>query len=268
MAVTVVTDAAALAPENTLAAFDAGRRAGADGLHVDLRLTADRHVVALRDETVDATTDGSGAVGELDLADLRTLDAGSWFAPEHAGARVPTLDEVLRLAAAHGLELVLRLRGPWIGLEAALVTGPVLDAGLGGRTTVLSDDPQTLEPSRPPSPASRSPSSCTAATRRSCPAAGTWVPGRRRCRGGSSCSIRGSSTDYTTPASACWAGRWTSRSCGPAPRRSAWTRSSPTARNGSARGWADVSRRSWPSRACGPARTRSAGWARSAGRRP
>ncbi len=40
---------------------------------------------------------------------------------------------------------MLRLRGPWIGLEAALVTGPVLDAGLGGRTTVLSDDPQTLD---------------------------------------------------------------------------------------------------------------------------
>lgn len=144
MAVAVVTDAAALAPENTLAAFEAGRRAGADALHVDLRLTADRHVVALRDETVDATTDGTGAVAALDLAELRRLDAGSWFAPEHAGARVPTLEEVLGLAAPHGLGLVLHLRGGWIGLEAALVTGPVLDAGLGSRVTVLSGDPRTL----------------------------------------------------------------------------------------------------------------------------
>lgn len=144
MAVAVVTDGAALAPENTLAALEAGRQAGADALHVDLRLTADRHVVALRDATVDATTDGTGAVGALDLAGLRRLDAGSWFAPEHSGARVPTLDEVLGLAAPSGLGLVLQLRGPWIGLEAALVTGPVLDAGLGGRVTVLCDDPQTL----------------------------------------------------------------------------------------------------------------------------
>ena len=144
MAVAVVTDAAALAPENTLAAFEAGRRAGADALHVDLRLTADRHVVALRDETVDATTDGTGAVGALDLAELRRLDAGSWFAPEHAGARVPTLAEVLELAASGRWGLVLHPRGAWVGLEAALVTGPVLDAGLGGRVTVLSDDPRTL----------------------------------------------------------------------------------------------------------------------------
>lgn len=144
MAVAVVTDAAALAPENTLAALEAGRRHGADALSVDLRLTADRHVVALRDETVDATTDGSGALRALALAEVRRLDAGSWFASEHSGARVPTLDEVLELAAPHGLGLVLRLRGPWIGLEAALVTGPVLGAGLGGRVTVLSDDPSAL----------------------------------------------------------------------------------------------------------------------------
>jgi glycerophosphoryl diester phosphodiesterase len=144
MAVAVVTDAAALAPENTLAAFEAGRVAGADALHVDLRLTADRHVVALRDATVDATTDGTGAVGGLDLADLRRLDAGSWFAPEHAGARIPTLDDVLALAAPHDVGLVLHLRGPWLGIEAALVTDPVLDAGLGGRVTVLSAEPTTL----------------------------------------------------------------------------------------------------------------------------
>lgn len=144
MAVTVVTDAAALAPENTLAALRAGRHAGADALHVDLRLTADRHVVAMRDATVDATTDGTGAVDGLDLAELRRLDAGSWFGPGHAGARVPTVDEVLALAADHALGLVLHLRGAWIGLEAALVTDPVLDAGLGGRVTVLSGEPGTL----------------------------------------------------------------------------------------------------------------------------
>ncbi|MDO8122227.1 glycerophosphodiester phosphodiesterase family protein [Isoptericola sp. b490] len=137
--------AAALAPENTLAAFEAGYRAGADVLHVDLRLTADWHVVAMHDETVDATTDGDGRVGDLDLASLRGLDAGSWFDPRFAGERVPTWDEVLELAVVRDVDVLAHLHGSWSGLEAALVTDAVLDAGFGARTTAASSDPGTLE---------------------------------------------------------------------------------------------------------------------------
>ena len=67
------------APENTLAAFEAAIDAGATAVELDLRCTADGHVVVIHDRTVDRTTDGDGAVENLDLNQVRGLDAGGWF---------------------------------------------------------------------------------------------------------------------------------------------------------------------------------------------
>ncbi len=83
--------ASAELPENTLAAFRRAIAHGAEGIELDVALTADGVAVVLHDSTVDRTTDGTGAVAELTLAEVRALDAG-------AGERVPTLDEVLSLA--------------------------------------------------------------------------------------------------------------------------------------------------------------------------
>ncbi len=81
------------APENTLANF----RACLDlrvGFEVDVLRTQDGHLACIHDETVDRTTDGSGKVVDFTLAELKALDAGSWFDPAFVGAQVPTLDEV------------------------------------------------------------------------------------------------------------------------------------------------------------------------------
>lgn len=94
---------AALAPENTMAAFsNAVERWEADILEMDVRRTADGKVVVIHDATVDRTCDGSGGVRELPWSVLRSLDAGYHFrdvAGRHAyrgrGARIPLLDEVL-----------------------------------------------------------------------------------------------------------------------------------------------------------------------------
>jgi glycerophosphoryl diester phosphodiesterase len=94
---------AKLAPENTIPAFrSAVDDWGADMLEMDVRLTADGEVVVIHDATVDRTTDGSGRVADLTLAEIRTLDAGHGFADLEGvptfrgrGARVPTFDEVL-----------------------------------------------------------------------------------------------------------------------------------------------------------------------------
>lgn len=83
----------ATAPENTLPAIDAALTQGFEYVEVDVALTADRHAVLMHDATVDRTTDGSGRISDLTLADVRTLDAGSWFSAEFAGTRVPTLAE-------------------------------------------------------------------------------------------------------------------------------------------------------------------------------
>jgi glycerophosphoryl diester phosphodiesterase len=86
--------ASAYAPENTLAAFELAVQQKADAIELDAKLTAEGQVVVIHDQTVDRTTDGSGRVGEMTLAQLRRLDAGSHFAPAFHGERIPTLEEV------------------------------------------------------------------------------------------------------------------------------------------------------------------------------
>ncbi len=87
--------ASSYAPENTLPAFDLALEMGVRDLELDVHLTRDGHVVVIHDETVDRTTNGSGPVASHALEELRALDAGSWFDARFAGARIPTLDEVL-----------------------------------------------------------------------------------------------------------------------------------------------------------------------------
>ncbi len=82
------------APQNTLAAFLLAAEMGADGIELDVHLSADGQVVVIHDDTVDATTNGRGRVSAMTLAELKALDAGSWFDPRFAGERIPTLQEV------------------------------------------------------------------------------------------------------------------------------------------------------------------------------
>lgn len=94
---------AALAPENTMAAFRSARETwGADVLEMDVRLTRDAEVVVIHDETVDRTTDGTGRVAELTLGEMSALDAGYRFADARGshpfrgrGLRIPRFEEVL-----------------------------------------------------------------------------------------------------------------------------------------------------------------------------
>ena len=69
------------APSSTLYALETAVAGGADALELDVHATADGHLVVLHDPTVDRTTNGSGAVDSLTLAELRALDAAHWFVP-------------------------------------------------------------------------------------------------------------------------------------------------------------------------------------------
>jgi glycerophosphoryl diester phosphodiesterase len=90
--------AAGHAPENTFASFELALELGADAVELDVHLSRDGQIVVIHDGRLERTTDGGGLVGEHTLAELRRLDAGSWFAPRFAGQRIPTLDEVLAWA--------------------------------------------------------------------------------------------------------------------------------------------------------------------------
>ena len=81
------------APENTLPAISQAIQKGADGIELDVKLTADGHVVVIHDSDVDRTTDGSGRISSLSLEEVHKLDAGSWFAPEFSGTKIPLLEE-------------------------------------------------------------------------------------------------------------------------------------------------------------------------------
>ena len=84
-------------PENTMEAFKAAADLGVDQIETDVRITADGELVLIHDETVSRTTDGTGKVCELTLAQLKELDAGVKKDEKFRGARIPTLIEFMEL---------------------------------------------------------------------------------------------------------------------------------------------------------------------------
>ncbi|MEI6669643.1 MAG: glycerophosphodiester phosphodiesterase [Acidobacteriota bacterium] len=116
---------AALAPENTFAAFDNGLACGADGLEFDVHLSRDGVPVVMHDPTVDRTTNGTGPIADMTAAELAALDAGYRFSRDGAfpfrGQRVgvPTLRDVIaRYPAAH---LLVELKSTDPQLASAVV---------------------------------------------------------------------------------------------------------------------------------------------------
>jgi glycerophosphoryl diester phosphodiesterase len=117
---------AALAPENTLAAFlEAVERWGADMIELDAHVTRDGEVVVIHDPTVDRTTDGVGSVAEMTWAEVRELDAGArWrtrdgqapFAGQGLG--IPRLADVLERLPDTRLNIDAKAPG---------VAGPLVD---------------------------------------------------------------------------------------------------------------------------------------------
>lgn len=94
--------AAGHAPENTFASFQLAQRMGVDAIELDVRLTLDRQLVVIHDETLERTTNGSGFVREHTLSELKGLNAGWRFSLDNRtypfrdqSLQIPTLAEVL-----------------------------------------------------------------------------------------------------------------------------------------------------------------------------
>jgi len=137
--------ASAYAPMNTIPAFELAKKQGADGIELDVHRTKDGHVIILHDFSVDSTTDGTGDINDMTLAQLKQLDAGSWFHPSFANTRIPTLEEVF-LAVGRHLFINIEIKSRQVesdGLEA-LVAQLVHDYGLAERVIVSSFNPYVL----------------------------------------------------------------------------------------------------------------------------
>jgi glycerophosphoryl diester phosphodiesterase len=106
-------------PENTLAAIRRAIEARATAAEVDVRTTRDGHLVLLHDATLDRTTNGAGLLREKTLAQVRELDAGSWFRPEYRGERVPSLPEALSLCGDE-IDVLLDLKEQGEGYAQAV----------------------------------------------------------------------------------------------------------------------------------------------------
>ncbi|WP_329258593.1 glycerophosphodiester phosphodiesterase family protein [Actinoallomurus sp. NBC_01490] len=137
--------ASAHAPENTLASFYEARAANADYFELDVQETRDHVPIIMHDATLSRTTDAEKVfpgrspwrVGDFTLAQIKRLDAGSWFSARYAGERVPTLTETLRDMEGSDMKLLLELKNP------------ALYPGMTGRVAqVLRAQPDWLLPDR------------------------------------------------------------------------------------------------------------------------
>ncbi|WRH65902.1 MAG: glycerophosphodiester phosphodiesterase family protein [Planktothrix sp. GU0601_MAG3] len=84
-----------MAPENTLVAFSAALQQGANSLEFDLQVSADGIPVIFHDQELNRITGVSGKISEKTVAELKELDAGSWFAERFAGESIPTLENAI-----------------------------------------------------------------------------------------------------------------------------------------------------------------------------
>ena len=141
--------ASRLAPENTLAAFRRAVEIGADGVELDVQLSADGVPVVIHDATVDRTTDGSGEVRDLTLAQLQELDAGSYAGAAFTGERIPTLEETL---VEVGDKLLVDIELKYPTLETTRLEAQVIEVirrrGMQKRVWLSSFKPYALHTAR------------------------------------------------------------------------------------------------------------------------
>ena len=115
-----------LAPENTLAGFDACVRHGYTMVEFDAKLSADNELFLLHDDTLERTTNGHGAAADHTWQQLAALDAGAWHGPQFAGTRLPTLADAAQRCARDGIAANIEIK-PCAGRDA--LTGTLIASG-------------------------------------------------------------------------------------------------------------------------------------------
>jgi len=127
------------APENTIPAFELCIKNYYEWIEIDVRLTKDKQHVIIHDSSLERTTDGKGLVSEYALEQIRSLDAGSWFAPRFKGARVPTLPETLNFCKGR-INIYLDCKD----IDPILLVKEIKDAKMENQVIVY-DDPKSLK---------------------------------------------------------------------------------------------------------------------------
>lgn len=135
----------AQAPENTLAAVRAALVAGADAVEWDMHVAACGTPVLFHDDTLDRTTDGSGAVADQTFKSLRERDAGSWFDDAFAGERIPSFVEALEETRPSGVTVYPEVKGLAGPEDLDGMARTATDMGMADRTVFISLDFDAVE---------------------------------------------------------------------------------------------------------------------------
>ena len=139
-----------LRPSNTLIAFENAVDLGVDVLEMDVHSTSDGTLVLIHDDTVDRTTDGSGRVKELTLAELQQLDAGDYWTPDDGatypyrgqGVRIPTLEEIVTAFPEMKYNIEIKQVDPSIAVPLCKL---LRHFGLTDRALVASFHPTAMD---------------------------------------------------------------------------------------------------------------------------
>lgn len=113
------------APENTMSAFQQAIICKADGIELDVQVTKDRQLIICHDHTIDRTSNGSGWIKDLTLAQLKAFDFGSWFSPSFANESILTFQEFFAWYVSTPLLLNIEIKnGPIVyeGIEEQLIS--------------------------------------------------------------------------------------------------------------------------------------------------
>jgi hypothetical protein len=136
--------ASRLAPENTLFAYRHSFAYGADMVEVDIRETSDGRYVSLHDDNVDRTTEGTGPVSEMTFEEVRKLNAAAyapWEGGEYDPAQIPSLEEILQLAAAAGGGIEFDIKDV---SDASKLVDLAAEYGVLARSIFNTADPRVL----------------------------------------------------------------------------------------------------------------------------
>lgn len=133
-------------PENTMIAFREAAKMDIWGIEFDVHLTKDNQLVVIHDESIDRTSTGKGYVKDMTLKELRTFDYGSWFAPEFAGEKIPTLAETLAVFKSTPLQINIEIKSDifeYPGIEA-LIANVVHTSNLEDRVIISSFNHESI----------------------------------------------------------------------------------------------------------------------------
>lgn len=136
----------ALAPENTLAAFQAAVRYQAQGVELDVQLSADKVPIVIHDSTLKRTTNGQGKIQAKTLNQLQSLDAGSWFSSEFIGEKVPTFQETLDLLKNTEITIYAEVKETdfWSSNDISNFVKVIINQGWQNRCIIASFDSDFL----------------------------------------------------------------------------------------------------------------------------